>query len=93
MQHARIYQPAKSAMTSGMRNTKKWVLEFQSDSAAFADPLMGWTGSQDTTRQIRLRFNTLDEALAYAKKYNIKAEILPVHPRGRVIQAYANNFR
>lgn len=93
MQHARIYRPARSAMTSGMRGTKRWVLEFQSDSPQFADPLMGWTGSKDTARQIRLRFDTLDEALAYAKKYDIKADVLPVQPRSRIIQAYADNFR
>ncbi len=93
MQRARIYRPARSAMTSGMGNTKRWVLEFQSDSPLYSDPLMGWTGSDDTKRQIRLRFDTLEDAQAYAKKYNIHVDILPVQPRRRILQTYADNFK
>lgn len=80
-------------MTSGMGNTKRWVLEFQPDSPLYADPLMGWTGSDDTRRQIHLRFNTLEEAQAYAKKYKINADILPAQSRTRILQAYADNFK
>ena len=40
---ARIYQPAKSAMTSGQGNSKSWVLEYAPAEARRIDPLMGWT--------------------------------------------------
>ena len=63
---ARIYQPAKTVMQSGTAKTTHWVLEFGDDSARELDPLMGWTGSSDTQVQVRLRFDSAAEAVAYA---------------------------
>ena len=40
---ARIYKPAKTAMSSGTAKTNQWVLEYCQDSAREIDPLMGWT--------------------------------------------------
>lgn len=90
---ARIYRPAKSAMTSGRRNTLRWLLEFDSDASKTPDPLMGWAGSVDTTRQIRLRFDTQDEAVAYAEKHSIAYYVQPEHKRRRVKKTYADNFK
>jgi len=36
---ARIYQPARTAMSSGTAKTKHWVLEFAQTSAREVDPL------------------------------------------------------
>lgn len=93
MANARLYRPSKSAMTSGRRNTRQWVLEFEPQSAREIDPLMGWTSTSDMSQQIRLRFPTKDEALAYAKRKNISCEILPEHQRGRILRSYADNFK
>jgi len=60
---ARIYQPAKTAMSSGTAKTRKWVLEFAPASARSVDPLMGWTTSGDTQSQVRLTFDSKDAAL------------------------------
>ena len=53
---ARIYQPSKSAMTSGQGNSRVWTLEYVQEEAKRIDPLMGWTGSGDMRGQVRLRF-------------------------------------
>ena len=45
---ARIYKPAKTAMSSGTAKTNQWVLEYYQGSAREIDPLMGWTSSDDT---------------------------------------------
>jgi len=37
--HAKIYQPARSAMTSGQGNSKSWVLEYAPAEARRIDPL------------------------------------------------------
>ncbi|ETX11673.1 ETC complex I subunit [Roseivivax halodurans JCM 10272] len=91
---ARIYQPAKTAMSSGHARTKHWVLEFSPESARRVDPLMGWTSSDDTQAQVKLRFETRDEAEEYARDHGIDADIFEpkkratnVRPRG-----YAENF-
>ncbi len=89
---ARIYQPAKTAMQSGQAKDE-WVLEFEPESARTADPLMGWTSSSDMKGQIRLVFPTKDEALAYAERQGIQAQIFEPRPRKRIVKAYADNFK
>ncbi|MDH3234064.1 MAG: ETC complex I subunit [Alphaproteobacteria bacterium] len=90
---ARIYRPAKTAMQSGRGNTKSWVLEFAPAAPKAHDPLMGWVSSSDTRGQVRLRFASKEEALAYAKRRNLAVEV--EEPRERRIRpkSYADNFR
>lgn len=54
---------------------------------------MGWAGSGDTQRQLRLGFASRDEALAYAEREGLEVEIIPTPTRRLKIQAYADNFR
>ena len=70
---ARIYQPARTAMSSGQGKTKHWVLEFAASAPREVDPLMGWTSSSDTQSQVRLRFDSKEAALDYAKENGIEA--------------------
>ncbi|MFZ5610054.1 MAG: ETC complex I subunit [Pseudomonadota bacterium] len=90
---ARIYRPAKTAMQSGRAKTRRWVLEFEPQAAKQPDPLMGWAGSGDTLRQIRLRFDSEEAAAAYARKHGIDYRVLPAHERRLRRQSYADNFR
>ncbi|GAM07291.1 MULTISPECIES: ETC complex I subunit [Novosphingobium] len=90
---ARIYQRPKNAMQSGKALLDQWVLEFQPAEAKKPDPLMGWAGSGDMKQQLQLRFNSADEAKAYATRYGIDAEVHATPPRRLKIQAYADNFR
>lgn len=91
---ARIYQPAKTAMQSGTAKTKGWVLEFAPASAREVDPLMGWTSSDDTQTQVKLRFDSREEAEAYAKSKGIEAEVQLPKERKPVIRprGYGENF-
>jgi hypothetical protein len=90
---ARIYQPPKNAMQSGRAATHSWVLEFEPSSPLRPDPLMGWIGSGDTQTQVRLHFETRDEAVAYAGRHDITYDLeLPQERRVRP-KAYADNFR
>ena len=70
---ARIYQPARNVMQSGTARTRGWVLEFAPASEREIDPLMGWTSSEDTQAQVRLRFDTREQAEAYARAHGIDA--------------------
>ena len=89
---ARIFIPAKSAMQSGKAKTKEWVLEFEPASARVSDPWMGWTVTTDTRGQVRLMFDTREEAVAYAQRHGIAFEVLTPRRHGRTIKAYADNF-
>ena len=90
---ARIFQKPKNAMQSGRAGTQRWFLEFAPAEARKADPLMGWAGSGDTQRQLRLSFTTREEAVAYAERNGIEAEVMPTPVLTLKIQAYADNFR
>src|SRR5215469_9887120 len=84
---ARIYKPAKNAMQSGMARTKDWVLEFEPASARKPDPLMGWTSTTDLNGQIRLEFETREEAVAYAQRHGIAFRIFEPAEHKRTIKA------
>ena len=88
----RIYKPAKTAMQSGRSNTRKWTLEFEPTDGLQTDNLMGWSCSHDTSRQLKLRFSSKEEAIAYAKRRGLTYRIL--EPQNRVVRAktYADNF-
>jgi len=90
---ARIFQPAKSAMQSGMARTGRWVLEFEPEAPREIDPLMGWTSSQDMRSQVRLTFETMDAAIAYAKRNGIPYRVLEPKPRKPTHKSYADNFK
>ncbi|MDO8379441.1 ETC complex I subunit [Phenylobacterium sp.] len=89
---ARIYRPAKNAMQSGKAKTKDWLLEFAPEAARAADPLMGWTQTKDTDGQIRLSFDTAEDAVAYARAHGLAFQLFDPKPAKRIIKAYADNF-
>ena len=91
---ARIYKPAKTAMSSGMAKTHSWVLEFAPATAREVDPLMGWTSSSDTQAQVRMRFKTKEEAMEYAQEHGIDAEVFEPKKRKANIRpgGYGENF-
>ena len=90
---ARIFSPARTAMQSGKAQTGNWVLEFDPEKRKTIDPLMGYTSSGDMKSQVRLVFDTREEAVAYAEKNGIAFRIeQPKEPKRRQI-SYAENFR
>jgi hypothetical protein len=91
MTTARIYGPAKNAMRS-IAQTKSWVLDFEQASPKAIEPLMGWTSSADVRQQVRLRFDSKAEAIAYCEQNGIAYRVFePALPK-RITQNYADNF-
>lgn len=88
----RIYQPSRTAMQSGRRKTQQWVLEFEAEAPTVPDPLMGWNGSADTRRQIRLEFESCEEAVAYAERNGLRYRLSPPHRHRIRPKSYAENF-
>ena len=89
---ARIYKPTKTAMQSGRSRTQDWVLEFEPEAPRIVEPLMGWTSTVETKQQVRLRFATLEEAVAYCDRHGIAYQVLPLHEPARRTMSYADNF-
>ncbi len=89
---ARIYKPSKTAMQSGLGNTKAWALEYDLEQPRHIEPLMGWTSSGDMRQQLRLRFATKDEAIAYCERHGIAYRVSEAKPASRRGISYADNF-
>jgi hypothetical protein len=58
-------------MTSGKARTKTWVLRFDRRTPPIIEPLMGWTGGDDTLIQVELTFPTREAAVAYAERQGL----------------------
>ena len=91
MKKAKIYKPARTAMQSGKRNTKNWLLEFDTLNTGI-NPLMGWETSKDTMSEVKLQFTTKDQAINYAKKNNIIYYIVEPKEHKIIKKSYSDNF-
>ena len=91
MKKAKIYKPAKTAMQSGKRNTKNWLLEFDTLNTVI-NPLMGWETSNDTMSEVKLQFSTKEQAINYAKKNNIIYYIVEPKEHKIIKKSYSDNF-
>ena len=91
---ARIFKPSKSAMQSGPAKVDAWYLEFDSGNAKKLEPLMGWTGSSDTQRQVRLLFQSKEEAINYAENNGLPYTLTESTQRKPIIRkgGYGENF-
>jgi hypothetical protein len=93
MAQVRIYRPAKNAMQSGKAATRRWVLEYEPASRRDPDPLMGWSSARDTLNEVKLRFHTLEEAIAFANKHALEYVVIEPHDSRFKPKSYADNFR
>ena len=91
MKKAKIFKPSKTAMQSGKRTSKKWLLEFDTLDTQI-NPLMGWESSVDTMSEVKLEFSSKDEAINYAKKNNIDYYIIEPQKQRIIKKSYSDNF-
>jgi hypothetical protein len=89
---ARIYLPARSAMQSG-QGKDKWILEYEPETPREIEPLMGWTSSNDMKSQVKLRFESREEAIAYATREGIAYRVEEPKPATRKVVSYSDNFK
>ena len=78
----KIYKPAKTAMQSGKRKTKKWLAEYISNSDNVKDFLMGWNSSLDTKSQ----------AVKWARKNNFQYYVVETKIKKIKPKSYSENF-
>ncbi|VAV87121.1 hypothetical protein MNBD_ALPHA08-395 [hydrothermal vent metagenome] len=93
---ARIFQPARNAMQSGNSKSDLWLLQFDAETPRTSEPLMGWTSSSDTRQQIKMRFKSKEDAIAYAKREGIAFSVQEDGSGAvarRPQKSYADNFK
>ena len=79
-------------MQSGAAKTKDWVLDYEPEEPRVVEPLMGWTSSGDMKQQLRLFFESKEEAVAYCKRHGIVYQLSEPSEPARRTMAYADNF-
>lgn len=91
-----ISRPAQNAMQSGKSNTKKWLVKFEaldtSSDPRFIENLMGWTGSSNTNSQLKLKFNSKDDAIKYAERNGYEYRVIEPKEAKPQIKNYTSNF-
>ena len=91
MRKAKIYKPTKTAMQSAKRNTKNWLLEFDTLDTGI-NPMMGWETSKDTMSEVKLEFSTKEQAVNYARKNNVDYYIIEPQKVKMIKRSYSDNF-
>ncbi|WP_062211405.1 ETC complex I subunit [Aureimonas sp. AU12] len=90
---ARIYRPARTAMQSGKGKTKEWLFTYEPAEPKSIDPLMGYTSSGDMNAQIRLTFDSKEQAIEYAERNAIPFRVEEEHVSVRPRVSYSDNFK
>lgn len=90
----KIYKPSKNAMQSGRAlDESGWFLEYETQGRREAEPLMGWTAADDTLNQVRLKFKSCEDAIAFAEKEGWSYTILKPNERRIKPRNYGDNFK
>ncbi len=88
---ARIYQNFSSPTQSGT-GVKKWALDF-THSHKTIDNTMGWSASNETMPEVKLFFDTKEDALEFANNNGWKAEVIDLYNKHKIVKkSYADNF-
>lgn len=89
----KIYKPVKSAMQSGKRNSKKWLMTpLEDNKTRQINPLMGWTSSNSTETQLKFFFSSKEDAIKYAEVEGFEYEVKEPKISSLKRKSYAENF-
>ena len=87
-----IFQPTKSAMQSGLKNSRRWCLSNNDINESFINSIFCWNGSSNPEKQIKLFFDDLESAINFAKKNDYDFEVQIPNKRSLIKKSYAENF-
>jgi uncharacterized protein YcnI len=88
-----IYKARTSATQSGP-GTGRWIMETKTNpSAKYIDGMMGWTGSRDMNEEIKIYFDSQEQAVDFAKENGYDYEVINQKKRKVTPNRYADNFK
>jgi hypothetical protein len=68
------------------------VLDYEPEEPRVVESLMGWTTSGDMKSQLRLTFDSKEEAVAYCERQGIPYQVFEAKEPARRGLSYADNF-
>ena len=90
----KIYKPLKTVTQSGVSKFKQWIVEFPIDNNNLGfEPLMGWQKSDNTYKQVQLKFDSLEQALLYVEKNKLDYTLINKKEEKFKIKSYSDNFK
>jgi len=92
MNKFRIYQPARNAMQSGKKNTKKWLMVPITENIRSISEITGWTSASNTSSQLKYEFATKEDAINFATKSGFEYEVVTPNSPSVKQKSYAANF-
>ncbi|XP_045892076.1 NADH dehydrogenase [ubiquinone] iron-sulfur protein 4, mitochondrial [Micropterus dolomieu] len=86
-----IFVPARTSMQSGVNNTKKWKMDFDTRER-WENPLMGWASTGDPLSNMVLTFSSKEDAIAFAEKNGWSYDITEKRNSKPRVKSYGANF-
>ncbi|KAG5280781.1 hypothetical protein AALO_G00063960 [Alosa alosa] len=87
----RIFVPTRTAMQSGVNNTKKWKMDFDTRER-WENSLMGWASTADPLSNMVLSFSSKEDAIAFAEKNGWSYDITEKRTPKPRVKSYGANF-
>ncbi|XP_055055905.1 NADH dehydrogenase [ubiquinone] iron-sulfur protein 4, mitochondrial [Misgurnus anguillicaudatus] len=87
----RIFVSARNAMQSGIKNTQKWKMDFDTRER-WENPMMGWASTADPLSNMVLMFSTKEDAIAFAEKNGWSYDITEKRDKKPRVKSYGANF-
>jgi len=89
----KITNLARNPMQSGLGKKDLWVLTYKEDEQVRnINNLTGWTSCNDIKTQLRLKFNSKEDAIEYAKSQNFEYVIVEAKSSKEKAKSYVSNF-
>jgi hypothetical protein len=88
----KIYQPTKTATQSGKKSSQWLLVPIIEANHKSINNVMGWTSSNNTLSQIKLKFDNSQDAMKYAMKQGWDYEIILPKTALVTTKSYSNNF-
>lgn len=89
----KITNLAKNPMQSGLAKSNLWLVSTIEESQTRSiNDLTGWTSSNNTSTQLKIKFSSKDEAIKYAKQNNFDYVIYEARKSTVKPKSYSENF-
>ena len=89
----KITNLAKNPMQSGLAKSNLWLVSTIEESQTRSiNDLTGWTSSNNTSTQLKIKFSSKDEAIKYAKQNNFDYVICEARKSTVKAKSYSENF-